>query len=107
MLLACEPGVVELAKRRKLKRASIGFDDSVNGLTKIGMRPTDNSAGPDGGMAKDGPFDLRGPDIDAARDTEIAEPVGKIEIALGIESADVPHRTPALGRDAPLGPDRA
>src|SRR3546814_7770800 len=45
--------------------------------------------------------------VDAARDDEVGAPVGKVEIAIGIEPADIADRFPPIGRGPPFGADIA
>ena len=77
------------------------FEDSVHALSEFRIGQADDDAGAHYRDARDRGLDFRRIDIGAAAQDHVGEAVAEIEIAVGIEAADVAERFPSV--DAALG----
>ena len=77
--------------------APVKFEDGVHALPEFRIGQADDHAGTHVGMFGHRGFDFRRIDIRAAAQDHVGEPVAEIEIAFGIEPADVAERFPAVG----------
>ena len=75
----------------------------MDALAEFRIGQADHDAGAHVGMRGDRGLDLGRIDVGAAAQDHVGEPVAEIEIAVGIEPADVAERFPAVGTSLRLG----
>ena len=106
MVVAAEPvgqeGGHAVGNRLRIG-GSVEFEDGVHALAEFRIGQADDDAGAHLGMFGHRGLDFRRIDIGAAAQDHVGEPVAEIEVALGIEPADVAERFPAVGAALGLG----
>ena len=83
--------------------AGVEFEDGVDALPEFRIGQADDDAGAHLRMRGDRGLDFGRIDVGAAAQDHVGEPVAEIEIAVGIEPADVAERFPAVGAALRLG----
>ena len=106
MLVAAEP-VGEEVGHRVSDRLRVGrfiqFENCVHALSKLWIRQADYDAGAHLWMRAYCGLHLGRIDVGAAAQDHVGEPIAEIEIAVGIEPADVAERFPAVRTALRLG----
>ena len=106
MLVAAQPVGKEIAHGvgdRLRIGGGIKFEDRMHALAELRIGKADHDAGAHVRMRGYRGLDLGRIDIGAAAQDHVGEPVAEIEVALGIEPADVAERFPAVGAALRLG----
>jgi hypothetical protein len=86
---------------------ALGLDDRVDTLTELVVRQADHGAGPHGGVGVEGGLDLGRVHVRAAGHDHVAAPVCEVEVALGVDPAEIAQRLPAVVGRPGLGTDVA
>lgn len=76
------------------RRIATHLDDRVHALTEVFVRQTDRDTGEHTWVRVDSRFDLCRIDVRAAADDEIGAAIREIQIAVGIETAEIAERFP-------------
>ena len=79
----------ELVRRRD---SGLQLDDREHHLAPLGIGNADHRDVADGRMREQLGLDLRGIDVDAARDDEVRRAIGEEQVAVVVEIADVAER---------------
>ena len=82
---------------------AVEFEDGVHALAEFRIGQADDDAGAHVGMRRHRGLDLGRIDVGAAAQDHVGEAVAEIEIAVGIEPADIAERFPAVGAALRLG----
>src|SRR5450432_3160914 len=98
-----EYALAELGRRAFAAGVACKLEDGVDALSEFSIGQADDDTGAHVRMRHHRGLDLGRVDIGAAAQDDVGEPIAKIEIAVGVEPADVAKRFPAVGTAFWLG----